>query len=180
MPIPFGFSVGDFIATLELIQDVVEALKESHGSSADFQELIRELYSLERALSVVKKLEVSPAQHSQLDAVKQAATQCQITVDTFLRKNKKFLPTLGAAGAQHKWKGVLHKIQWRVYRKDDVDEFRAALSGHTSSINMLLLTVQMYVSWRYHVGTSLISPQAIISHGEISERRELPDHNHLI
>jgi hypothetical protein len=151
MPVPFGISVGDFISSIELIHDVVEALKESNGSSANFQELIRELYSLERALLAVKALETLPNQHCELGAIKQAAAQCQITVDTFLQKNRKFYPTLGAAGSQHKWKGVLHKIKWRVYRKDDVDEFRAALGGHTSCINMLLLTEQTYVRvcpWR--------------------------------
>jgi uncharacterized membrane protein len=145
MPVPFGFSVGDFISAIELIHDVIDALKDSSGSSADFQELIRELYSLERALLAVRALKVQPAQELQLDAIKQAATQCQIIVDTFLQKNRKFQPTLGAAESQHKWKGILHKIIWRVYRKEDVDQFRAARNGHTSSINMLLLTVQLCV-----------------------------------
>jgi hypothetical protein len=146
MPVPFGISVGDFIASVELIHDVLEALKESNGSSANFRELVCELYSLERALLAVKALEsLSSPTASSLDAIKQVAAQCQVTVDTFLHKNRKFFPTLGTTGSKHKWKGVLHKIKWCIYRREEVEQFRAALGGHTSSINMLLLTEQTCV-----------------------------------
>jgi hypothetical protein len=143
MSVPFRFSVGDFVSTIELVHDMIEALKDSTGSSASFQGLIRELYSLERALLVVKALKIHPTQQATVDAIKQAATQCQITIDAFLQKNSKFQYTLGARGLQCEWKCAMYKIQWRVYRKDDVEEFRAALNSHVSSINMLLLTVQM-------------------------------------
>jgi hypothetical protein len=105
-PVPFGISVGDFIASIELIHDVLEALKESNGSAAQFQELIRELYSLERALLAVKALKTLPAQNSEIDAIKQAAAQCQVTVDTFLQKNKKF--------TRH-WALQAHNISGKVF-----------------------------------------------------------------
>ena len=98
MTIPFGFSVGDFNSTIELIHDIFEALKDSDGSKQNFQALMRELYSLERALLAVKALERSPTPSSAVNAIKQAAMQCQVTVDAFLQKNQKYFSTLSASG----------------------------------------------------------------------------------
>ena len=143
MATPFGFSVGDFLATLELVHDVIEALKASGGSSAEFVELMNELYSLERALLQVKHLNVPSSMQPQLAAVRQAAALSQGSIDDFLQKIKKFQPTLRIGGSQHKWKDALHKIQWRLYKKDDVDALRATLRGHTLSIIMLLQSIQL-------------------------------------
>lgn len=143
MVVPFGFAVGDFIAGIELVHDLIKALKESEGSSAEFIELMRELYSLERALLQVKALKLELAQESLLLPLEQAASQCQETIDQFLRKNKKFQSSLREGGSKNSWRGVLCKIQWRLYKKEDVSAFRAMLSGHTSSINMLLLVLQV-------------------------------------
>ncbi|KAF7893992.1 hypothetical protein EAF00_007506 [Botryotinia globosa] len=49
----FGFSVGDFIAVGEIIATLVEGLRETGGSKSDYQEPVRELQSLEKALKHV-------------------------------------------------------------------------------------------------------------------------------
>jgi hypothetical protein len=144
MAVPFGFSVGDFIATLGLIRDVVDALRESAGSSTTFQTLMRELYSLERAMLDVNGLQPSsPEMEARLSAIKQVAAQTQHPIDTFLHKNKKFQPTLRAGGSKDKWRDVLHKIQWRLYSEDDVAQLRATINAHTASITVLLVLFQI-------------------------------------
>ena len=50
MVVPFGFSVGDCIAVSLLIKDAVLALDSAHGAAAEYQEIIRELWALDRAL----------------------------------------------------------------------------------------------------------------------------------
>ncbi len=52
----FGFSVGDFVAGINLVRELIKALEDSAGSSAEYLALIKELYSLERALLEVKHL----------------------------------------------------------------------------------------------------------------------------
>ena len=44
MSVGFGFSAGDFIAALELVTTVVNALRESGDSSTEYQSLIKQLY----------------------------------------------------------------------------------------------------------------------------------------
>jgi hypothetical protein len=96
------FSVGDFLGTLELVHDVIAALKDSTGSAASFKDLMRELCSLERALIQVKTLDIPIRREKQLGAIRHAATQCHVTIDKFLQNNKKYGPTLGNNSPAHK------------------------------------------------------------------------------
>ncbi len=142
---PFGFSVGDFVSGINLIRELIKALEDSAGSSAEYRHLIQELYSLERALLEVKHLDLEQSQHPQLVALKQVAVQCQETIDGFLNEIRKFQPALGNSGSRSSWKDGLRKIEWALYKKDDVQKLRAQLNGHTTSINILLMTIQLYV-----------------------------------
>lgn len=138
-PPGFGFSVGDFLSGLELIRQLIKALEDSSGSSKEYRDLIRELYSLERALIEVKSLNIEES--PQKRAVEQVAVQCQQTISFFLEQIAKYQPSLGGLGKS--WRGSLRKVQWALYKKEDVQKFRAQIQGHTSSITILLLTLKL-------------------------------------
>ncbi|KAL5350845.1 hypothetical protein ACLOAV_004416 [Pseudogymnoascus australis] len=139
----FGFSAGDFIAALELVATVIDALRESGGASSEYREIVRQLYSLETALIRVKRLEVDPAQNAELVSLQQAAAQCQQTIDDFLKKVQKYQPHLRAGCSSSRLKDGWMKIQWAVCKKEDVARFKADLVGHTESIQLLLMAMQM-------------------------------------
>ncbi len=139
----FGFSAGDFISALELVTTVVNALRESGGSSAEYHALIKQLYALESALIRVKQLEVDDAQHAEVVALRQAAAQCQNTIDTFWEKIKKYQPSLRAGGSGSRVKDSWKKIKWVWCKKEDVVKFKADLMAHTESIDILLTTIHM-------------------------------------
>ncbi|KAF4629035.1 hypothetical protein G7Y89_g9116 [Cudoniella acicularis] len=107
----FGFSVGDFIAGIQLVRDVITSLKVSGGSSVEYQALMTELFSLERALLDVKTLRSLDSYPDQLDALKCATTQCQHTINRFMTKIQKYQPTLNAQGSSSKWRGGFRKVQ---------------------------------------------------------------------
>lgn len=140
---PFGFSVGDFVSGINLIRELIKALEDSAGSSAEYRDLIKQLYILERALLEVKHLGIDESQQSQGIALRQAATQCQQVIDEFLQKIRKFQPALRTGGSTSSWKDGLRKVEWALYKKEDVQNFRAQLTGHTASINILLMTIQL-------------------------------------
>ena len=143
MPASFGFSASDFISIIKLIRDITEALEDSAGSCAEYLDLIRELYSLERALLEVKGLELDESQRPQKIALVQAAAQCQQTIDEFVQKIRRFQPALRIGGSGSGWRDILCKVQWALCKKEDVRSFRAKLSGHTASINILMMTIQL-------------------------------------
>ena len=50
MPVPFGFSVGDFIGSIGLLIDAVKSLRKTCGTQDDYKELGRELKHLRDGL----------------------------------------------------------------------------------------------------------------------------------
>ncbi|KMU85899.1 hypothetical protein CIHG_03428 [Coccidioides immitis H538.4] len=143
MSVGFGFSVGDFLAALRLVGTVIDALRESSNSGSTYRELLNELYSLETALLRVKRIDLDGSQHAEKIALQQAAAQCQRTIDSFWKKVEKYQPHLQGGGTNSKLKDGWSRIKWAVCRKDDIQNFRAEIAAHTSSIEVLLLTVQM-------------------------------------
>jgi hypothetical protein len=146
MSVGFGFSAGDFISALELVATVVDALRESGASSTEYRALISQLHTLETGLLRVKRLELDDAQHAEVVALRQAASQCQRTIDAFWEKIKKYQPSLRAGGSGSRVRDGWIKIKWALCQKEDLVRFKADLMGHTESIEMLLTTVQMWVS----------------------------------
>ena len=143
MAAAFGFSCGDFIAAVELVTTVVNALSESSEATQEYSELLRQLYSLNIALLQVKSLHVGDSQHSELVGIRQAAAQCHQTIDAFWQKIQKYQPHLQSNGSSSRVKDGWMKIKWAVCKKDEVAKFKADLAGHTESILMLLAVVQM-------------------------------------
>ncbi|KAF2432595.1 hypothetical protein EJ08DRAFT_585341 [Tothia fuscella] len=139
----FGFSIGDFIAVLKLVSQVVDSLRESSHATSTFRSLITELHSLETALIRIKRLDPDTGQNVDKIALWAAASQCQRTIDDFYGKVKKYQPHLQGGGTGEKIKDVWMKFRWTVCKKDDLDNFRAEIRGHASSIEILLLTVAM-------------------------------------
>ncbi len=146
MSVGFGFSAGDFIAALNLVGTVIDALRDSGDASLEYRELVRELYTLEQALFRVKRIELDESQVSEQIALQQAASQCHRTIDEFWAKVRKYQPHLGQDSSSPRMKSGWMKVRWALCKKDDLARFKADLQGHTASIEVLLLTVQMYAS----------------------------------
>ena len=90
----FGFSVGDFIAALELVGTVVNALRASGDASKEFREVVQLLTNLHTALLAVEELDFEDAPHLQYP-LQSVASQCQQTIQAFCDKVQKYNPHLG-------------------------------------------------------------------------------------
>ncbi|KAH6617481.1 hypothetical protein F5144DRAFT_393368 [Chaetomium tenue] len=143
MSVGFGFSVGDFLAALNLVSTVIDALRDASASGAAYRELLAELFALETALLHVKRLDLDDGQRTEKIALRQVAAQCQRTIDKFWDKMQKYQPHLRDGGTGSRVKDSWVRVKWAVCRKDDMEQFKADLRGHTGSIQLLLLAVQM-------------------------------------
>lgn len=112
--------------------------------------VINELYALESALLHVKRLDTkrldTGINQISLNALRQAASQCQLTVTKFYKKIQKYQVHLQQGGTASRIDDTWMKIKWTICKKEDVDTFRAEIRAHTSSIQILLLTMQMEVT----------------------------------
>ncbi|KAB2104143.1 hypothetical protein AG0111_0g7300 [Alternaria gaisen] len=142
MSVGFGFSVGDFLAVGKLVGTVIHTLHESSDASPSFRSLVQELYSLEIALLSFERLDFDIS-HVKKVTLQQAASQYQQTIETFYKKIQNYQPHLQQGGTISKTKDTWMKVKWATCKKDDVETFRAEIRGHTSSVQILLSTLQM-------------------------------------
>jgi len=147
MPVPFGFSVGDFISVCILIKDVVQALDSSSGSSAEYQEVIRELWALDRALLEVVNLAQNFEMTVELNALshtaRRTADQCLHCIKAFMVKIQAYQKPLSEGSSRNLLRDVKGKMTWALLKRDDLQKFRTEINAHSSAINMLLITASV-------------------------------------
>ena len=159
MPITFG-SVGDIISISLLIKDLVTSLDNSRGSSAEYQAVIRELWSLDHALLEVGLLFRSCEQTIRLNALSDTANECaercRKCITAFKERIEKFGKSLQSGGSGSFVRDAALKIRWQVSEKESLATFRAEINAHCFSINMLLTTTGVFVSSSYNFACSLV------------------------
>ncbi|CAG8958963.1 hypothetical protein HYFRA_00012119 [Hymenoscyphus fraxineus] len=143
MPVGFGFSAGDFIAGIGLIGTIINCLKDASNPSLEYQELIRQLYSLQSALIQVKNIKFDGPQHAEAVALWQAASHCHQAVDEFWTTIQKYQPHLREGGSGSLVKDSWRKVKWATCKKGDLAKFKSNLSAHTAAIQLLLNTLQL-------------------------------------
>jgi len=72
------------LGAIGLVNNLVKALHDCNGSSREYRKLIHELHGLETALLEVKALDLEVEQRAKRVALRQAASQCQASIDHFL------------------------------------------------------------------------------------------------
>ena len=142
----FGFSIGDFIAVIELVGTIIKAVRETGGASTDFRELVHELSALETALLSVQQCEIDEPQITEYRALILATLECQRTMDNFWKTLCVYQPHLRVDGTSSRLKSGWMKIRWATCRGKDVEKFRSQLRGHTNSIQLLLTIIRMYTT----------------------------------
>lgn len=141
--VPFGFSAGDFVATIGLVKDAIKALNDTSGARPAYQRLRSELLNLDDALTQVQSLEVDATQLSQKAALQAVVAQCHESINRFLARNAKFQNTLGqTSSSRARWRSTLHKVQWALLKDDSIEALRAELAGHTTTINLIVNLIQ--------------------------------------
>lgn len=131
----FGFSAGDFLAAGRLISEIIGSLREAGGARSEYQELQRQLESLDQALRHVDRLNGPAAA-----GVKCAALICRHPLEEFRCKIKKYEKSLGLYKSTGVLRDTARKLEWSFGKRDDVSKLRDYLSLHVGSINMMLMT----------------------------------------
>ncbi|KAF2827955.1 hypothetical protein CC86DRAFT_404988 [Ophiobolus disseminans] len=132
MAVPFGFSVGDFIAGIKLLKRGFHALSDARGAKADYLELRKTLDTLDEALDAATRL-TTPENRA---AVEAEVVGCKRCIKTFLSDFSKFeLLRSGPANA-NKLTFALRKLQWSLCKNEDVQRFKEHLETHTTSLQL--------------------------------------------
>lgn len=142
-----GISVGDFIAGLNFLIDAVHSLSDTYGAQADYEELSRELQSLNSGLDGIRALSLDSTYQTEIAEVNAAVDKCRACVEDFVQRNSKFKSletTPGKRWSLATLKKCGRGVQWAVWKKDDVAKFRNQVQYHSGAIAMLLARLQVY------------------------------------
>lgn len=138
MPVPFGFSIGDFIAVAELARDIAKALDDSRGSRAGVARLIALLYSLDRAIQVASGIFLSSSRTANrgnfanagpLNGMSYEADRCKRLMEEFMESSRKYTEAL-QNGRGSNLKQSWRKITWCLFKEQDVNQLHDNLQTH--------------------------------------------------
>ena len=144
---PFAPSPGDIIALGVLIKDLVKALEESRGSSAEYQDCIRKLWALNRVVREVETLCKSDKTTIELslhhDTLLRIANQCKGLIENVLKEIRKFGPSLRKGGSGSRVRDTLRKVQWQILRSDELAKITAEVGYYCSVFTLHMSTASM-------------------------------------
>lgn len=148
MPVIFG-SFGDIITLSILIKDLVKALNDSRGSSAEYQAVFQELWCLDQALLEVERLFRSLNEALDFDNLKLIARrsiqQLRETIVKLQQHIEIYHDTLKQGPSVGRVKIAGFEIRWQVSEKEALAKFRTEVQVHHSSVFMLLSILGMYI-----------------------------------
>ncbi|TVY38143.1 hypothetical protein LSUB1_G002853 [Lachnellula subtilissima] len=134
----FGWSVGDLVASLQLVVKIAGALKETGGAKSDYQESIEFLFGLETTLQNLRSVAPILVNQSQESAVQLEAQKIVKPLSICLAKIQKFDGALGLESKRNPWRTAPRKVQWAIFVSKEVKKLRDRISVPMFSLNILL------------------------------------------
>lgn len=139
----FGWSAGDIVATINLVNRIITSVSSVGGAREHFQELESELAGLLQTLTEISELTSQPEQIPEIVALQFAACLCEDTLKRFYEKIKPFIVTLGVASQTSKLKAAPRMVRWELLAKKDIPELRSYLVAHVGYLNLRLSTAAL-------------------------------------
>ena len=141
----FG-SVGDFIAISILIKDVINALDDAQGSSAEYRQIIMEMLSLEKSFLQVGIMCQTPDPLPKLVViyiqVRRITDQCKECIQKLLDRLYKYTLSLREGGSGDRIRDGINKIKFK-FEKDKIMTFHQEILTHSVALTTLLNVAQL-------------------------------------
>ncbi|KIX97136.1 uncharacterized protein Z520_07250 [Fonsecaea multimorphosa CBS 102226] len=149
MVVPFGISVGDFIAVGKLALEIATALSDCRGAAADYKGLIDLLKSLEISLNSITNFlsssslgETSNVDQAFMNGVLFHAGRCHTLLSQFKLDSRKYTERL-INGQGNKAQKTFRKLKWSLYSTEDARKLQQRLSLHLEAFDRYLLAVNI-------------------------------------
>ena len=135
----FGFSVGDFLAFLNLVERVASEVRSYKDAPRHFQHLAFELAALHGTLQHVLRLESSDINESDsLQKIRAIALHCQQPIQSFRDKMYGFDQALGYYRTASTALTLKRRLHWSMVKKSDAEELRECVASQMIAINVLI------------------------------------------
>ena len=137
----FGFSIGDFIAIIELAIDVYKACRETGGAQYKSKLVLVELGAY---IALLQRLQGCNNEAS--EEIKELVSICQIPVQEFYAKmkgkwegcNTSAISTNPVKNTLRSTKMFWRKVEWALFDAEEVERLRTQIAQPLSAIGRLL------------------------------------------
>src|ERR1700738_2095527 len=107
----FGWSAGDIVAALKLVQQIGSALNDSGGASSEFQDTLSFLQTLSRTLQHLNSLHVTPLDPDLAENLREQCNHIRVPLQAFLDDaGRRFEPALGVNSRRNRIFAAPRKI----------------------------------------------------------------------
>jgi hypothetical protein len=135
----FGWSAGDIVASLQLLNKAIVALKEIGGASSEYQHVINFLGLLTVTLQHLKALQSAPLDPDLSKNLEQHCTAVQGPLKSFLERiHTRFERDLGRDKTRNKILTAGPKLQWAFSTSKEVKTLERKIGGHIGAISLVL------------------------------------------
>ncbi|KAE8454415.1 hypothetical protein EG329_000037 [Mollisiaceae sp. DMI_Dod_QoI] len=170
----FGFSFGDIVAAIKILNDIRKALRDTGGAKDEFQNVQIELQHLEILLEHLNRGTWSHSGDAgHLNAIKGMASTCQVPLREFLTKIEKYgLQFKELESHRGKLRTQGKKVQWAISMKEEVEKFRAIIVAKVATITLLIQPYMVATMLKIEAKSQAILDNSTVSQAQIRECRE--------
>jgi hypothetical protein len=135
----FGWSVGDIVAALQLLDKVVVALKDTGGASSHYQDVSAFLGVLTVTLQHLKALQAAPLDPDIAKNLEQLCAQIQGPLTSFRERiHLTFDRDLGSDSTRPKFLTAGRKLKWAISTSKEVKDLEKKIGRNISVIGVVL------------------------------------------
>ena len=145
----FGFSVGDFVSAIQLIQRICEALKAAGGASTQYQRVIIELNGLGIVLHDLNKVKPTKDDDPKyVNTLRAMVHACQLQLHDYLANLEKYDESLSLSSRKTMLQTAGRKTRWAIVMDRETEKLRVGLTANIAYITMFVQTHTHHTSHR--------------------------------
>jgi hypothetical protein len=148
----FGFSVGDFLAVMELTWKVTQALRESAGAVHDVKNILETLMSFQRAISTCQTLalewsqladgDTSLPERSLVNGINHQLKFCRERLLKLSTKLEPYTRALMKQKGNRTARDQLYKVKW-IFSREEAEHLQKDLSVHVQGLERYITELGM-------------------------------------
>ncbi|KAH0545424.1 hypothetical protein FGG08_000565 [Glutinoglossum americanum] len=144
MPVPFGFSVGDFVAVAGLVWKLCQALDESSEDTEEFRKVQLELLSFHSAIIGLEQLICTGAilSEEQVARIKNVLENCRRPISEFEKHTEKYKAGPADGDGVQAIGKLRKRVQWTFLGKKKVEPFRKTVQSYSAILGLIMQSLQ--------------------------------------
>jgi hypothetical protein len=143
MPVPFGFSVGDFLVVTDLTWRVVQALRETSAAVPEVRSLLEILNSFHRVISICQTLafdwnqlqdgQITISERSVENGINHQLRLCREKLEQLAKTIEPYTRACMKQKGTRTTRDKMTKVKW-IFKKEEAENLQQDLGTHVQAL----------------------------------------------